>query len=78
MNLSYKTYTMDWITFGSIAELNDEFKVILNHHASIKQLKLHCNTKPHNKTFRKEIIKRSRLKNKANKSSKEKDKRLHI
>ena len=63
---------------GSVAELNDEFKVILNHYASIKQLKLRGNTKPHNKTFTKEIMKRSRFKNKANKSSKEKDKRLHI
>ena len=56
---------------GNFAEFNDEFKAILDHHASIKQSKLRSNTKPHiNKTLRKEIMKRSRLKNKANKSGK--------
>ena len=63
---------------GKFAEFNDEFKAILNHHAPIKQSKLHGNTKPHiNKTLRKEIMKRSRLKNKANKSGKEECKRLY-
>ena len=58
---------------GKFAEFNDEFKSILNHHAPIKQ----SNTKPHiNKTLRKEIMKISRLKNKANKSVKEEDKGL--
>ena len=63
---------------GNFAGFNDAFKVILDHHAPIKQSKLHGNTKPHvNKTLRKEIMKqRSRLKNKANKSGKE-DKRLY-
>ena len=43
-----------------------------NHHAPIKQSKLRGNTKLRiNKTLRDEIIKRSRLKNKANKSGKE-------
>ena len=63
---------------GKFAEFNDEFKAILNHHAPIKQSKLRGNTKPHiNKTLIKEIMKRSRLKNKANKSGKEEDKRLY-
>ena len=66
------------INIGKFAEFNDEFKAILNHHAPIKQSKLCGNTKPHiNKTLRKEIMKRSRLKNKANKSGKEGDKRLY-
>ena len=57
---------------GKFAEFNDEFKAILNHHAPIKQSKLRGNTKRHiNKTLRREIMKRSRLKNKANKSDKE-------
>ena len=48
-----------------------------NHHAPIKQSKLRGNTKLRiNKTLRDEIIKRSRLKNKANKSGKE-DKRFY-
>ena len=63
---------------GNFAKFNDEFKAILDHHAPIKQSKLRGNTKPHiNKTLRKEIMKRSRLKNKANKSSKEENKRLY-
>ena len=63
---------------GNFAEFNDEFKAILDHHVPIKQSKLRDNTKPHiNKTLRKEIMKRSRLKNKANKSGKEEDKRLY-
>ena len=54
------------------------FEEILNHHAPIKQTKVRGNTKPHiNKAHRKEIMKRSRLKNKANKSGKEDDKRLY-
>ena len=62
----------------NFAEFHDAFKAILDHHATIKQTKLRGNTKPHiNKTLRKEIMKRSRLKNKANKSGKEEDKRLY-
>ena len=56
------------------AKFNDAFKAILDHHAIIKQPKLPGNTRPHiNKTLRKEIMKRSRLKNIANKSVKEED-----
>ena len=62
---------------GNFAEFNDEFKAILDHHVPNKQSKLRGNTKPHiSKTLRKKIMKRSRLKNKANKSGKEENKRL--
>ena len=61
---------------GNFTEFNDEFKAILDHHAPIKQSKFRGNTNI-NKTLRKEIMKRSRLKNKANKSSKEENKRLY-
>ena len=63
---------------GNYSDFNNEFKEILNHHAPIKQTKVRGNTKPHiNKALCKEIMKRSRLKNKANKSgNKEDDKRL--
>ena len=51
---------------GKFAEINDEFKAMLNHHAPITQFKLHGNTKLHiSKTLRKEMMKRFRLKNKA-------------
>ena len=63
---------------GNFNDFNNTFKEILNNHAPIKQAKVRGNTKPHiNKTIRKEIMKRSRLKNKANKSQKEEDKRLY-
>ena len=63
---------------GNYSDFNNEFKEILNHHAPIKQTKVRGNTKPHiNKALRKEIMNRSRLKNKANKSGKEDDKRLY-
>ena len=63
---------------GNYSDFNNEFKEILNHHAPIKQTKVRGNTKPDiNKALRKEIMKRSRLKNKANKSGKEDDKRLY-
>ena len=53
--------------FGKFAELNNEFNAILNHHAPIKRSKLRGNSKPHiDKTLRKEIMERSRLKHKAN------------
>ena len=62
----------------NFAEFNDAFKAILDDHVTIKKSKLRGNTKPHiNKTLRKEIMKRSRLQNKANKSGKEEDKRLY-
>ena len=62
----------------NFAEFNDAFKAILDHHATIQQTKLRGNTKPYiNQTLRKKIMKRSRLKNKANKSGKEEDKRLY-
>ena len=62
----------------NFAEFHAAFKAILDHHATIKQIKLCGNTKPHiNKALRKEIMKRSRLKNKANKSGKKGDKRLY-
>ena len=51
---------------------------MLDHHAPIKQGKLCGNTKPHvNKTLRKEIMKRSRLKNKANKTNSKEDVKLY-
>ena len=54
---------------GNYSDFNNEFKEILDHHAPIKQTKVRGNTKPHiNKAVRKEMMKRSRLKNKANKS----------
>ena len=63
---------------GNYSDFNNEFKEVLNHHAPIKQTKVRGNMKPHiNKALRKEIMKRSRLKNKANKSGKEDDKRLY-
>ena len=62
----------------NFAGFNDAFKTTLDHHATIKQTRLGGNTKPHiNKTLRKEIMKRPRLENKANKSVKEEDKRLY-
>ena len=49
---------------GKFAEFNDEFKAILYHRAPIKQSTLR-ETKPHiNKSLRKEIMNRSKLKNK--------------
>ena len=69
---SYKDFNKESFLWGfqhglnnihNFAEFHDAFKVILDHHATIKQTKLHGNTKPHiNKTLRKEIMKRSRLK----------------
>ena len=49
---------------------NNKFKKTLDVHAPIKIPKLRENTKPHiNKTLKKEIMKSSRLRNKANKTS---------
>ena len=53
-NFSYKDFTKEpflqnvphgLINVGKFAEFNDEFKAISNHHAPIKQSKLHGNTK---------------------------------
>ena len=86
-NRSYRDYSKEsffqdiqhgFNNIGNFAEFDDEFKVILDHHTPIKQSKLRGNTKPHiNKTLRKEIMKKSRLKDKANKSGKEEHKRLY-
>ena len=47
---------------------------MLDYHTPIKQTKLRGNTKPHvNKVLRKDIMKRSRLKNKANKTGSKED-----
>ena len=56
---------------GRFTEFNDEFSAMLNHHAPIKHSKICGNTKPPTlKALRKEIMKRSRLKNKNNKLGK--------
>jgi len=54
---------------GNFSKFNKGFKTVLDKHAPVKVTKIRGNTKPHiNKVLRKEIMKRSRLKNKANKS----------
>ena len=64
---------------GKFAEFDDEFKAVLNHHVPIKQSKLRGNTKPHiNKTLKKGIMKKSRLKSKTNKSGKKEDRLYNI
>lgn len=60
------------------SHFNGKFKETLDHHVPIKITKLRGNTKSHiNKILRKEIMKRSRLKNKANKTVSVEDLRLH-
>ena len=60
------------------SHFNNEFKEILDHHALIKQTKLFGNTKPHvSKIIRKEIMKRSLLKNNANKTDSKEDLKLY-
>ena len=60
------------------SHFNDKFKETLDHHVPIKITKLRGNTKSHiNKILRKEIMKRSQLKNKANKTVSVEDLRLH-
>ena len=50
----------------------------MNNHTPIKTSKVRGNTKPHvNKNLRKEIMKRSNLKNIANKSGKTEDKKRY-
>ena len=61
---------------GYFTDLNNEFKNIVNDHAPIKTQKVLGNEKPYvNKVLRKEIMKKSNLKNIANKSGKVEDKR---
>ena len=87
-NRSYKDFTKEYFlqdlkhglkNIGKFAEFNDEFKAILNHHhAPIKQSKLRGNAKPHvSETLTKEIMKRSRFKNKVNTSGKDEDTRSY-
>ena len=60
---------------GNFSDFNNEFKNTLSDHAPIKTSKVRGNTKPHvNKILRKEIMKRSNLKNIASKSGKIEDK----
>ena len=60
---------------GNFSDFNNEFKNTLNNHAPIK---FRGNTKQHvNKVLRKEIMKRSNLKNIANKSGKIEDKKRY-
>ena len=63
---------------GNFSDFNNEFKNTLNNNAPIKSSKVRGNTKPHvNKILRKEIMKRSNLKNIANKSGKIDDKKRY-
>ena len=63
---------------GNFSDFNNEFKNTLNHHAPIKTSKVPKNTIRHvNKILRKETVKRSNLKNKANKSDKIEDKKRY-
>ena len=63
---------------GNFSDFNNEFKNTLNNHAPIKTSKVRGNTKPHvNKNLRKEIMKRSNLKNIAQKSGKIEDKKCY-
>ena len=65
-------------TYNIFSPFNNKFKETLDHHVPIKITKLRGNTKSHiNKILRKEIMKRSRLKNKANKTVSVEDLRLH-
>ena len=63
---------------GNFSDFNNKFKNTLNNHAPIKSSKVRGNTKPHvNKVLRKEIMKRSNVKNIANKSGKTEDKKRY-
>ena len=63
---------------GNFSDFNDEFKNTLNDHAPVKTSKVCRNTKPHvNKFLKKKIMKRSSLKNIANKSGKIENKKRH-
>ena len=63
---------------GIFSDFKNEFEKILDHNAPGKQAKLLGNTKHHvNKILRKEIMKRSRLKNKTNKTGSKEDLKLY-
>ena len=65
-------------TYNIFSPFNNKFKETLDHHVPIKIKKLRGNTKRHiNKILRKEIMKRSRLKNKVNKTVSVEDLKLH-
>ena len=56
---------------GNFGDFNGKFKNTLNDEARIKTSKAHGNTKPHaNTILKKEMIKRSNLKNMPSKSGK--------
>ena len=63
---------------GNFSDFNNQFKNILNDHAPIKASSVLGYTKPHaNKILRKEIMKRSNLRNTVNKSDKIEDKKRY-
>ena len=63
---------------GNFSDFNKEFKNTLNNHGPIKSSKARGNKKSHvNKILRKEIMKRSNIKNIANKSGKSEDKKRY-
>ena len=63
---------------GNFSDFDNEFKNTLNNHAPTKSSKVRGNTKPPvNKILRKEIMKRSNLKNIANKSGRVEDKKRY-
>ena len=77
-NFSEQSFLQDlkqeWSNTGNFHHFNKEFKNTLNDHAPLKTSKIRGNTKPHvNKILRKVIMKRSNLKNIANKSDKIED-----
>ena len=74
MNLSSKTYSMGSRAMVSLVILmmNSKKYLIITH--LLNNLSFVVTKKHINKTLRKEIMKRSRLKNKTNKSGKEEDK----
>ena len=63
---------------SNFSDFNNEFKSTLNNHAPIKTSNVRGNTKPDvNQNLRKQIMKRSNLKNIANKSGKTEDKKRY-
>ena len=63
---------------ANFSDFNKEFKNTLNNHELMKTSKVRGNTKPHvSKNLRKEIMKRSNLKNIVNKSGKIEDKKRY-
>lgn len=62
-------YRLNHAQTGSFSSFNDVFTTTLNEHAPLKSRILRGNHKPHvNKDLRKAIMKRSQLKNKANRT----------